>query len=116
MAEPLRIIGYQAFPSTPYFGIKRHFINIDSRTLRGIMVSKKLLKVVSTRLWTVTKNEVEVEVPWISDDYIWNMAFDFKGLATNKWKFTGMLDLDAVCGCFHFKTKSLTPRLSPWNS
>jgi hypothetical protein len=56
---------------------------------------------------------VEVEVPWISDDYIWNMAFDFKGLATNKWKFTGMLDLDAVCGCFHFKTKSLTPRLSP---
>jgi hypothetical protein len=51
----------------------------------------------------------------ISDDYIWNMAFDFKGLATNKWKFTGMLDLDAVCGCFHFKSKSLTPRLSPWN-
>jgi hypothetical protein len=32
---------------------------------------------------------------------------DFKGLATNKWKFTGMLDLDAVCGCFHFKSKSL---------
>jgi hypothetical protein len=59
----------------------------------------------------VTENEVEVEVPWISDDYIWNMAFDCKGLATNKW--FGMLDL-TLSVVVSFKTKSLTA-VSPWN-
>jgi hypothetical protein len=101
MAEPLRVLlGIKRFPLTPYFGIKRHFINIDSRSLRGYHgIQEASQGVVPDSTRTVTKNEVEVEVPWISDDYIWNMA-RLQRLATNKWKFTGMLDLDAVCGCF----------------
>jgi hypothetical protein len=42
MAEPLRTVGYQAFP--PYFGIKRHFINIDSDrpSYHGIQEASKV--------------------------------------------------------------------------
>jgi hypothetical protein len=34
---------------------------------------------------------------------MWETAFDFTGLATSKYTFNGMLDLDGVAACFHFK-------------
>ena len=107
------MLGLKRFPLTPYFGIKRHFINIDSRVLRIIMTSKKLLKDVkpdSTKKVTILG--IEKTVPWISDDYIWNMAFDCKNLASNKWTFSGMLDLDGVSGCFHFKRRKTSIELA----
>jgi hypothetical protein len=101
------------FPLTPFFKIKRHFINIDSKVIRTIMSSKGYLK----RVWpdttrTVKKNGEDVLVPHISDDLVWSLAFDFSSLTTSKWKFSRMLDVDGVCGCVHFKTKKSDAELA----
>lgn len=46
---------------------------------------------------------MDVEEPYVSDMLLWRSAFDFDDLATNKFTFSRMLDLDGVTGCFHFK-------------
>lgn len=40
----LKRAGKKGFPLTPYFGIKRHFINFNTRVLRAIMTNTKELQ------------------------------------------------------------------------
>jgi hypothetical protein len=109
----LKRAGKKGFSLTPYFGIKRHFINFDTRVLRAIMTNnKELQKLKPDTTRSVERKGGDVEEPYVSDMLLWRSAFDFDDLATNKFTFSRMLDLDGVTGCFHFKAMKSAEELA----
>ena len=78
------------FSLTPYWGIRSHFIKLDTDAMYGLMKSEGLYRgnLAAFKEDAVTQFE---------------SVFKLSGLLSKKWTFSRMVETDGVALCVHFK-------------
>lgn len=102
-------IGTRRFPLTPVFGIRSHFMKVDTNVLYGMVTEAGLF---SGNLRSFRDG---VEDQWGSIFCLRDAARvrdakrqPRKRLASDKWRFTNLVETNGVAICVHFR-RELTP-------
>ena len=89
------------FTLAPICDIKCHHLTIDTRILRAMM--SQLVKCSNAKQF-----EIDRDIHFAS-------AFTWKGLMSNKYTFSHLIQTDGVSVCFHFKTTKVETINQPKN-
>jgi hypothetical protein len=85
----------KTFTLMPFFKVKRHYIQVDSRVLHGILSESGVFSDVKTN----NKTRRLMGSPKLQ----WKYALELYGLVTRKWSFTGVVSMDGVTVNPHFR-------------